>query len=590
LVKDPRGFFRNTIGGIKMVTIDISMEDLSSLIGLDYTLDPNEMDDLLAFTISEVDSDPEGPDENGHTKISIEIKTSNRPDLWSVEGIARILRGRYGETGVPDLAANPSGFEIDVDSKLMEIRPYISASIVKGLKLDDFLIKQMIQMQDKLDFSYGRKRKKTSIGIYNISMLETPIKYGVVDRSFKFQPLQFEEELTVDEIFEQHPKGIEYRKILDPHKEVPMLYDKNGLVLSMPPIINSDDVGRVTEDTTDVLVEVTGLTYEATNVALSIVTQALRDRGGIIESVVINYPGEYGIENEITPHTALHEMEIDPKDINTYLGTNFSKRKMVKLLETRRTNANIDGQKILVKAPPWRKDIIHWVDISEDIAIAADYNEFVPIDVQVVTAGKLHKSTDDENMIRQVLMGLGLVEILNYNLTDRETLSSKINRDEKWIAKNCVELFNPVSSLRSVLRPDLLSGLIRFSSRNTHVEYPHRIFETGEICVKGNKDTITKQYASVLLSGADETFETILSVFDSLCILTKMEYSLVELDSHYYLPGRAASIIIERSTVGHIGEIHPQILNNYRVQVPMVWFEIDLSQISKLNCDEFTSN
>ncbi|MHA2029476.1 MAG: hypothetical protein ACW99Q_08800, partial [Candidatus Kariarchaeaceae archaeon] len=211
-------------------------------------------------------------------------------------------------------------------------------------------------------------------------------------------------------------------------------------------------------------------------------------------------------------------------------------------------------------------------------------------DVQVVTAGKLHKSTDDENMIRQVLMGLGLVEILNYNLTDRETLSSKINRDEKCIAKNCVELFNPVSSLRSVLRPDLLSGLIRFSSRNTHVEYPHRIFETGEICVKGNKDTITKQYASVLLSGADETFETILSVFDSLCILTKMEYSLVELDSHYYLPGRAASIIIERSTVGHIGEIHPQILNNYGVEVPMVGFEIDLSQISKLNCDEFTSN
>ncbi|MCE7734896.1 MAG: phenylalanine--tRNA ligase subunit beta, partial [Candidatus Heimdallarchaeota archaeon] len=484
----------------------------------------------------------------------------------------------------------PSGFEIDVDADLMKIRPYISASIVRGLKLDDFMIKQMIQMQDKLDFSYGRKRKRTSIGIYNITMLETPIKYAVVDRRFKFQPLQFDEELTVDEIFEKHPKGIEFKQILDPHEKVPMLYDKNGLVLSMPPIINSNDVGRVTEETTDVLIEVTGISYEATNVALSIVTQALRDRGCKIESVQINYPSEYGIDNEITPHSKLHQTIIDPKDINVYLGTKFSKKKMVELIEMRRNNAYIKGDKIVVDAPPWRKDIIHWVDISEDIAIAADYNHLVPIDPQVVTVGKLHLSTNDENMIRQILVGIGLVEVLNYNLTDKDTLTTKINRDEKWISKNCVELVNPVSTLRSILRPDLLSGLIRFSSRNTHIEYPHKIFETGEICLKGKKDTITKIFCSVLLSGAEETFETILGVLDSLCRLTKLDYKLDALDHHYYISGRSASVKIDGINIGHIGEIHPQILNNYGVEVPMVAFEIDLSLISKFNCIEFRSN
>lgn len=573
-----------------MVTIDVSMEDISKLIGLDHIVDSTELDDLLAFAISEVDSEPEGPDENGHTKISVDIKTSNRPDLWSAEGIARILRGRYGETGVPDLSAEPSGFEIDVDPDLAEIRPYISASVVRGLKLDDFLIKQMIQLQDKLDFSYGRKRKRTSIGIYNINMLQNPIKYELVDRDFKFQPLQFDKKITVDEIFDQHPKGIEFRHILDPFERVPMLYDKNKLVLSMPPIINSNDVGRVTEETTDVLIEVTGLTYEATNVVLSIVTQALRDRGGIIESVAINYPKEYKIENEITPHTKLHEIEIDPKDINAYLGTKFTKKKMLEYIKMRRNNVESQGQKIIVKAPPWRKDIIHWVDVSDDIAIAADYNKFVPIDVQVVTAGKLHPSTDDENMIRQVLVGMGLVEILNYSLTDKETLSSKINRDEQWISDNCVELVNPVSALRSILRPDLLPGLIRFSSRNTHVEYPHKIFETGEICIKDGKDTVTKQYTSVLLSGAEETFETILGVLDSVCRLTKMEYNLSNLESHYYISGRSAEINIDGSVVGHIGEIHPTILNNFGVEVPMVGFEIDLSKLSKLKCVEFRSN
>ncbi|OLS22302.1 MAG: hypothetical protein HeimC2_30010, partial [Candidatus Heimdallarchaeota archaeon LC_2] len=158
------------------------------------------------------------------------------------------------------------------------------------------------------------------------------------------------------------------------------------------------------------------------------------------------------------------------------------------------------------------------------------------------------------------------------------------------VSKNCVELVNPVSALRSILRPDLLSGLIRFSSRNTHVEYPHRIFETGEICLKSKKNTITKQFVSVLLSGAEETFETILGILDSLFKLTKIDYSLIETDNHYYMLGRSATILIENTEVGHIGEIHPQILNNYGVEVPMVGLEFDLTKIPKLNCEEFQSN
>ncbi|MCH8906856.1 MAG: hypothetical protein IH840_07185, partial [Candidatus Heimdallarchaeota archaeon] len=184
-----------------MVTIEVSIEDISQLMGLKTPLTPQELDANLVFAIAEVDSEPDVQDENGHTKIAIEIKTANRPDLWSAEGIARVFRGTVDSPGLPPLDVTPSSYEIDVSYELQEVRPYIGAAVVRNLHLSDFLIKQMIQIQDKVDFSFGRKRKKTSIGIYNINMLESPIIYTVVDRNFKFRPLQFDEEMTIDEIF-----------------------------------------------------------------------------------------------------------------------------------------------------------------------------------------------------------------------------------------------------------------------------------------------------------------------------------------------------------------------------------------------------
>lgn len=573
-----------------MVTIEVSIEDISKLMGYDKPLSPDELDDQIAYAISEVDSEPDGPDENGHTKITIDIKTSNRPDLWSAEGIARVILGSKGTPGLPSLDAPESGFEINVTEELVDIRPYIGAAVIRGLDFDDFLIKQMIQLQDKVDFSFGRKRKRTSIGIYNINMIESPIAYTVVDRSFKFQPLGMDEELNINEIFEQHPKGIEFKGILRKFEKVPMLVGAEGGVLSMPPIINSNDVGRVTTDTTDVLVEVTGTNYGATIQALAVVVQALRDRGGEVSSVKINYPDNYDIKEDITPHSNPLEIEVDPKDINRYLGTNFSTKKIIELIRIRRNDAKKKGSKILVLLPPWRRDVLHWVDVSEDVAIAYGYKNFEVTNAQVVTSGKLSPATEDENVIRKILTGLGLIEVMNYTLINIEDMGVKVNRDAAWVKKNVLEISNPVSSNYNYVRSELLPALLRFISANTHNEYPQRVFETGECVVVRKKEVITKINAVVVLAGFDETFETIQGVLDSLINLLGLEYSLQHLESNYYLKGRGAEIMIDGIIVGHIGEIHPQIINNYGVEVPMSALELDLSRIKSLNIIELSSN
>jgi len=573
-----------------MPTIDISIEDICRLMGLDETLSPEELDQKVAFAIAEVDSEPEGPDENGHTKIAIDVKTSNRPDLWSAEGIARLVRGQLDQPGLPPLDAEPSGYEIEVDPSLEEVRPYIAAAVVRGLDFDDFLIKQMIQIQDKVDFSFGRRRKRSSIGIYNINMIESPISYTSVDRDFKFVPLQFDQEITVDEIFEQHPKGIEYAHILEDYDKVPMLIDGNDRVLSMPPIINSNDVGRVTVESTDVLVETTGTNRDAVLVALSCVVQALRDRGGQVQSVEIKYPEEYAAENEITPEQKLVETEIKPAEINTYLGTDLSNEEIIELLRKRRNDAVDQGDTILVKSPPWRKDILHWVDISEDIAMAMDYNRIEPTQANVVTAGKVDVSTEDENLIREILIGMQLIEVMDYTLTDPEILSTKLNREFDAVGRVAVEIANPVTATFSMVRNEILPILLSFESKNTHVDYPHRVFEVGEIVSKEDDRILTKTHVAVLLSGANETFETISSVLNTLMRLLDLDYELEVNDLELLLEGRRADIIVQGVPVGHIGEIHPSIITNFGIEVPMSALEIDLTRLPGYRFQAYDTN
>jgi phenylalanyl-tRNA synthetase beta chain len=573
-----------------MVNIDISIEDISRLMGLEETLTPEELDKIIAFTKSEVDSEPDGPDENGHTKISIDVKTASRPDLWSAEGIAREARGRINLSGLPKLDFPSSDYEIEVEKDVLKIRPYIGAFIAKGLTLDNFLIKQLIQAQDKVDFSFGRKRKRTSIGIYNLDMISKKILYKTVERDFSFVPLQFTEKMTIDEIMQNHPKGQEYGHILENHKKVPILVDDNGQILSLPPIINSNDVGRVTEDTKNVLVEVTGTNFQALSVVTALFAQILHDRGTEVSTVKIHYPKGFEIEEDVTPMVKPLEILVPVKEINRYLGTKITKNQMVKLLQQRRHEASVKGQKIHVRYGPWRSDILHWVDIAEEIAIAYDYNKMDPTIAKIFTPGKLPQSTESENMIREILVGMGLQEVLNYNLTDKETISVNVARDEAFIEKEVITVSNPVTRTYGYLRPDLLPGLIRFVSRNSETQFPHRIFETGESVKQIHNDTLTYVSASVILAGPNETFETAHQILDVLFRLTNVQYSLEESQNPYFINGRCAEIHAGDLIVGYIGEIDFEILEKNDIKMPVSAFEIDLTKIPKYNIKPMYSN
>jgi len=557
-----------------MPTIEVERRDLEFLLGRKLPDDSEKLDEILSFIKGEVKN-------IDNEEIYIDIKDSNRADLWGVEGIARALQGILNiERGLKRYeVSGKSGVEITVDQRLKNIRPYIACAVVKGVKLSDAAIRHIMRFQDKMDQTYGRGRRRTSIGIYDFDLVSPPLHYTVSKpNEMKFTPLGFSEELTLAEILEKHPKGIEYGHIVKPFDVWPIFIDSKSKVLSFPPIINSNDLGRVTVDTRNVLVEVTGTTYKTVLYTLINVILALADRNGAIYSVDVHYPYE-GLGTIVTPDLKTEKMHLKIEYIRKVMGIPLSLKEIVDLLERARYGvAEATESKVVVEIPCYRPDIMHPIDIVEDIAIAYDLNRMQPRWPQISTVGGLLRETQLRDLVRELMVGLGYQEVLTFTLTSPEVLFRRMNIPSDRV----VEIANPKVSSMTCLRSWLLPTLMEFLSHNTHVEYPQRIFEVGYCVVHDetqmNKSRDIEKLACVTIH-SNAGFSEAKSVLDALFTNLGLEYSLEEESHGSFIEGRVGAIIVKGEKIGLIGEIHPQVLQNWGLENPAAASEIDLSKI-----------
>jgi len=558
-----------------MVSIKASYTKMQEFLGKDLTLD--ELEDLLSFTKTEIDDYVKEED-----MLVLDIKTSNRPDLWCAEGMIREIKGILEmEKGIPSYDLQESGFIVKVDPALASTRPYIACAIAKKINLDDFYIKQLMQHSEKIDNSYGRKRKKSSIGIYNLSMIQSPVLYETAEKSHKFIPLGYEKEMTLDRILDEHEKGLEYGQIVRDYGIYPILLSADGLTLSLPPVINSNDVGRITEDTTECLIEVTGTNFETVNVVLNILCQTMADHGAEIYSVVIEYPPEIHKEHVITPLLELETITVDLDIIEKYLDVELTTKKTTKLMQKRRFECEeLGDNKIKVIIPPYRKDILHWVDIAEEIAIALDYNKIGPTKWTVITTGGLLPETESENLVREMLVGANGIELVTNILTDPDNLTVNVNLEKQEL----VRLENPVSQTYSVLRNQIYPNLINVISKNTHEPYPQIVFEVGEVVKINKNDVWTQTNAAFCIADADASFEDVHKRIHHLMKLLNTEYKIENLEHPSFTKGRCGKIIVNGKKCGIIGEVHPSVLEKNQIWVPVVCFEIELPYIPTLEC------
>jgi len=560
-----------------MPTIDVEYAEFEKLLGVKFRGDMDKLGDVLALAKGEVKAYDE------RTGImSVELKDTNRPDLWNVEGLARTLRQLTGlEKGLKQYQAGKYLAEVRVDPRLKPIRPYIACSIIKNIMLTDPIIRGMMQLQDKLDHTYGRNRRRTSIGLYDFDLIEPPLSYTVAKPTeIRFVPLGFEKEMNLAQILKEHPKGIEYGSIVSKHPVYPVFLDAGNKVLSFPPIINSNDLGHITKETKNLLVEVTGTNHETVLNTLTIVTLSLVDRGGKVYSSVVHYPDEDLAV--ATPNFDTKPMTLDVAYVNRVLGMDLGVRRIVGLLA--KAGFGVDKssrEEITVRVPCYRIDVMHQIDLVEDIAIAYQYSSMKPLWRKLATVGGLRPGQNVVDIARELMVGLGFQEVLTYNLTNGDSLFTKMKcRKEKT-----VELVNPKVQTFTCLRNWLLPSLMEFLGHNTSVEYPQRIFELGLVTLPDDKKetrTRDEERLAAVTCHATASFTEIKSCLDALFMNIGLEWQIVETVHPTFIEGRVGKVIVRKQDVGFLGEVHPEVLTAWKLENQAVAFELDMARILKM--------
>ncbi len=534
-----------------MPTITLNKKNFESLLGKKLSLQE------LKYNLAMLGTDLESIKEN---EIIIEI-FPNRPDMLSEEGLARALSSFIGyKTGLKKYKVHESNFKIKIDNKkVSSVRPYASYAIIKNIKFTDASLISIMQLQEKLHLTFGRNRKKVSIGIYDLDKIKFPLTYTTKPHSFKFTPLEYTKSLTLSQILKKHPKGIEYASLIKNFKEYPIWIDSNNLVLSMPPIINSDQT-KVTKKTKNLFIDTTGLDKNAVEQALNIMICALADHGGKIYQVKSN--------KEIYPNLTPKKLKLNLNYINKILGLNLNENNIKKLLE----KMGYDYKNKYVYIPKYRSDILHEIDIIEDIAIAYDYNNFKSELPSLSTVGSENPFNNLKEKIAQILIGHKFLETSSYTLTSKKILN-KMN-----ISLNYIETENAKSQEHNILRPWLIPSLLQVLYENKHNEYPQKIFEINTVFKKDKEVT----RLACLITHKKTNFTEIKQIFDSLMQQLNLKYEIKETKHNSFIEGRVGRISIKGKEVAYIGEIHPSVLTNFNLNLPVSAFELNLTDLFKL--------
>ncbi len=540
-----------------MPVVTLNYSSLQKLIG---KVSKKQISELLPFLGLDIESE-----ENNQVRVEY---SPNRPDYSTDIGIALGLQGLLGiKTGAVKLKVKKSkDYSIKVNSDVSKIRPYVTAIVAKNGKIDSKILEQFIQMQEDLHMGIGRKRKKSSIGIHDLDKISFPLTYTATNRSTKFIPLKSQNENSVSQIIENTDVGRDYGHILGNSSKVPMIFDAKGETVSLPPIINAA-ITTITTKTKNLFVEVTGINKEDAEDMLSVVATILQSAGFSLESVNIS-----GSKNS-SPKFEPRKITISSKLVNQTLGLNLSNSKIVSSLKKSRLDATVKGTKIVCTIPPYRFDIFGPMDLVEETALGYGIQNLEPILSPSQTIGQMNPISLQLKSLNQIMIGLGYLEALNSSLTSKKVLYEMTNR----IASKTISVLDSKSQEHTILRDSILPGLLENLSRNIHESYPQKLFETGTIFLPNNP--IDEKISFAAISAHKEAnFSEIKSILQSLLkIGFNLKIETKTFDHETFQKGKTASILIQGKQVGIIGEISSKTIENYKIRVPVVGFEINLS-------------
>ena len=540
------------------------------------TFDYNDFLKILGFKIQKEELIQNLPmigadiDKVEDNEISIEF-FPNRPDLTSVEGIARASRAFFEfETGLKKYNIKKSDIEIFVDLSVKKVRPFIVTALVRNITMTDELIKSLMDLQEKLHLGIGRDRKKVAIGVHDFEAVKPPFTYKAVDPdSVEFIPLNKSDSMTLSEILKKHEKGIAYAHILKGFDKHPLIIDTNNNVLSYPPIINGT-LTEITPFTKNLFIDVTGTDKKAINFVLNIITTALAERGGeIFSTIIIDENKKF-----VTPDFNTIKKRLSLNYINQILGTKMKGKDVIFSLKKMGYNAVEDGSKIVVEIPAWRADILHVLDIVEDVAVGYGYDKFETDFPKALTFGRTLPNFEIFESFRKIMIGLGFNEVTTFTISNEKDEFIKMGLD----VSNRVEIDNPIGEEYSCLRVSLIPSLLKILNENKHHPLPQKIFELGVIVNKGFKNQNNLAFVKI---DAKASFTECKSFIDAIMRDSGIKYEIKDEVHPGFVKGRCASIIDKNRKIGVFGELHPKTIKNFELEHPIISFEINIDLINQ---------
>ncbi len=515
-----------------------------------------------------------------------------RPDMFDPGGLARTLRGYLGdECGLREYALAAPTVQVTVDPAVATDvcpRPAIACAIVRGIALDDDIIKEVMNLQENLHWALGRDRKHASIGVYDLDRVALPsLTYGAVGpEELTFVPLGYDpategSSITPKQILAEHPKGTEYAGLLGDFQKYPLLADGDGDVLSMPPIINSEHT-RVTDSTKNFFIDVTGsgrrLVGRTLNVLCTSLVELCPDI--TVEQVTIAYADGETVTPDFTPQ----QVSLDVAATGALVGIDVDSAALSELL--RRMGHDVqpgaDGT-LQVSVPAYRNDILHPRDLMEDAAIAYGYHNITPLLVPTMTVGGERAVEGVARVASQTLCGLGYLEVMTLQLSCEERCYDALRLQR---SENHAAVSHPISNEQTLLRPTLAPGLLDTLTVNAHREYPQQIFEVGEVTELADTDTGAVERRRVAAAVIGEKMGVTEVRAAAEAVLREFGWSVrtVNAELPQFLSGRGARIVAVKDTteieVGELGELHPEVLDAFKLRHPAAYFELDLTTLT----------
>jgi phenylalanyl-tRNA synthetase beta chain len=542
---------------------------------LPHPLSDAALEDLLFTSKAELEA-------QDRTTLTVSV-TPDRLDLLSEGGLGLYLAGATeAAKGLlrPKVVEGPGPAPtVRVEESVRAIRPVLSAMLVTAPTdggLDEGLLAEAVRFQELIHATVGRGRKAASLGIYPYERLVPPFRYALDPMSgVRFVPLEGSEEVTADAFFHDHPMAQQYGAYGRARESCLTLRDSRGTILSLPPILNSRTGGEARVGDRRLLLESTGTGERPVRESLGLLYLVFASRGWSVAPVAIEGGSAPSDGRGVF---ADRSVELPTNTLRDVSGMVYPAGEVEARLSRLRLGGHVHAGGWRVEVPPWRPDLLTAVDLAEDVILAQAIRPEDGLLPPSFGRGRRRRFTTFRRRFSNSLLGLGFSVPFTTVLVGEATV-------QRLAGAHPIRLSHPPSAEWAYVRDRLLLSHLEVLARNTRHGYPQRFGEVAPVVVvdpAAEPGAQTRYHVGAMIASETAGFADAAALVDYLLRLVDILPVREPIELPGTVPGRAARARIAGEPVAEMGEIHPSILTDLGVPVPVAWAEVDLTALFPL--------